>query len=60
MEKREKILEALEFFRKNECKVDIYDRHSTSLFSIWSNVEKRWIIDDANEYQLIEFYNKIT
>ena len=60
MEKRKKILEVLNFFRKNECIVDVHERQRTYLYSIYSNIEKRWIIDSANEYQLIEFYNKLT
>ena len=45
-------IEALDFFRANNCEVTIWD----TTFDIWSNVSKRYILQNANEIQLINFY----
>lgn len=56
--KSKKVLEAIDFFKKNNCKVEIFGFNYVT-FDIWSNISKRWILQDANEAQLIDFYNKV-
>jgi hypothetical protein len=52
--------EILDFFRENDCKVIDFDMYGKEItFDIWSNVAKTHIIQNANEFQLREFYNKI-
>ena len=54
-----KTSEILDFFRQNNCKVDVYEnRVGEWLYSIFSNVSKKWILTDANEIMLKGFYFK--
>jgi hypothetical protein len=54
----EQLIEILEFFRNNNCEVEIYDCTYVT-YDIWSNISNRWILQNANEAQLIGFYNKV-
>lgn len=45
----------LDFFRDNYCEVTIYDGKRTT-FDIWSNISKRYLLQDANEKQLRNYY----
>lgn len=49
-----KLSEILDFFRNNDCEVEIFflpDR-----FFIWSKISKRYLLQDATEQQVINFY----
>lgn len=51
------IAEAMKFFRDNDCDVTPYEpRCGIIYFDVWSNVSKRYVLQDANEYQFLQFY----
>lgn len=52
-----KVSEILDFFRDNNCEVEVFflpDR-----FFIWSKTSKMYLLQDATEQQLINFYKTI-
>ena len=54
------IKQILDFFVANNCQIEIeYGSKMITLFNIWSNVSKRWILQNANEAQLRNFYKNI-
>lgn len=54
----EQTIEALNFFRASDCEVTIYDGIRTT-FDVWSNVSNKYILQDANEVQFINFYKSL-
>ena len=49
----------LDFFENNNCKLDMFERNCGDwTFSIYSNDQLNWILTDANEFMLKEFYLK--
>lgn len=54
-----KLSEILDFFRANECEVEVWENRNNFIFTIWCEVRKREIFD-GNEYQLRNFYHQIT
>lgn len=52
------ISEILDFFRKNNCDVTVEIGRNIT-FDIWSNVLNRYIIRDANDVQLRNFYENV-
>ena len=58
LKKALEVIEVIDFFKKNNCKVEILGFNYVT-FDIWSNISNRWILQDANEAQLINFYNKV-
>lgn len=53
------VSEILDFFKANNCEVTIFDGKYTT-FDIWSNVSNRYILQDANEMQLNDFYQSVS
>lgn len=54
----EEISEILDFFREKGCEVTVYDGKRTT-FDIWSNISKRYLLQDANEKQVRNFYESV-
>lgn len=54
----EEIREILDFFREDDCEVTVYDGKRTT-FDIWSNISKRYLLQDANEKQVRNFYELV-
>lgn len=53
------LTETLNFFRNNNCTIDFYENSSNVYyFSIYNKENDRWILTDANEFMLKEFYLK--
>jgi hypothetical protein len=53
------LIETLNFFRNNNCTVDVYENSSNVYyFNIYNKENDRWILTDANEFMLKEFYLK--
>jgi hypothetical protein len=50
------ILEAINFFRDNGCEIEIF--HFPDRYFIWSKIDRVYLIQDANEYQVINLYKK--
>jgi hypothetical protein len=48
----------IDFFEANNCIVEFEPSSKGFIYDIWSKISKRWILQDANETQLINFYNK--
>lgn len=59
MEQEKKLIQALDFFRENSCEVKMYEENGKYLIDIWSETHKKYIIQDANEFQILQFYNKL-
>lgn len=51
----EQTIKAINFFCANDCEVTTYDGKQTT-FDVWSNISNRYILQDANEIQFINFY----
>ena len=49
----------LDFFRANDCEIEMFGTTTRITFDIWSNVSKRWILQDANETMLKNFYESL-
>jgi hypothetical protein len=43
----------------NDCEIEMFDTTKRVTFDIWSNVSKRWILRDANETMLKNFYESL-
>jgi hypothetical protein len=52
-------IEILEFFKINNCEVS-FEAGKYFIFNIWSNVTKRYILQNANETQLRNFYERVS
>ena len=48
----------LDFFEENNCKINMYLIGCYMHFDIYSNDQLIWILTDANEFMLKEFYLK--
>jgi hypothetical protein len=46
----------LDFFEENNCEINMYLVGCYLNFDIYSNVSKKWILSDANDFMLKEFY----
>lgn len=55
-----KLNEILDFFRGNDCTIDFHGTCNNPKFDIICNNRKIIILENANETQLINFYNQIT
>jgi hypothetical protein len=54
-----KLSEILNFFRNNNCTVDAYENsNNVYYFNIYNKENERWILTDANEFMIREFYSK--
>jgi hypothetical protein len=54
-----KIRKILDWFEKNNCEVQMFENRGNFIFDIWSNTFQQWILRDANEFQLKQFYRKV-
>jgi hypothetical protein len=57
MEQEVKLPQVLDFFRNNSYEVKVYENNGRCLIDIWSETYKKYIIKDANEFQILKFYN---
>jgi protease II len=54
-----KLTEVINFFRDNNCTIDIYENKNNDFyFNLYNKESERWILTDANEFMLREFYLK--
>jgi len=53
------IIEIINFFEANDCEVEFDTIPKGFRFDVWSKISKRWILENANETQFRNFYDKV-
>lgn len=53
------VIEIIEFLEINNCEVSM-EMGKYFTYDIWSNVSNRYLLQNANETQLINFYKEVS